>query len=94
MTFICSLIDMNSASRKPPIEPFADGGKSCHRDGDWLWLPLRNRWSEVSHKPEEIVRQEWIRRLVIEGGFELEQMDQEVRSLAHGHGSPLPVKLM
>jgi type I restriction enzyme M protein len=42
----------------------------------------------VTHKPEEVVRQDWVRRLVVEGGFELEQMDQEVRSLAHGHGSP------
>ncbi len=42
----------------------------------------------MTHKPEEVVRQEWVRRLVVEGGFELGQMDQEVRSLAHGHGSP------
>jgi type I restriction enzyme M protein len=79
---------MISAPPGPPVESFADGGKSCHRVGSWLWIPLRNRWSDVTHKPEEVVRQEWVRRLVVEGGFELEQMDQEVRSLAHGHGSP------
>lgn len=79
---------MTSAPSTTPADPFADGGKNCHRQNGWLWLPLRNRWSDVTHKPEEIVRQEWVRRLVVEGGFELEQMDQEVRSLAHGHGSP------
>src|SRR6266699_5946170 len=82
------LSDMTPAPPRPPAEYFADGGKSCHRVGNWLWIPLRNRWSDVPHKPEEVVRQEWVRRLVVEGGFELEQMDQEVRSLAHGHGSP------
>lgn len=79
---------MTSPPPTPPAEPFADGGKTSQRVGNWLWVPLRNRWSDVTHKPEEVVRQDWVRRLVIEGGFELEQMDQEVRSLAHGHGSP------
>lgn len=78
---------MTSAPPRP-LTDFADDGSSCHRIDDWLWTPLRDRWSDVAHKPEEVVRQEWIRRLVVEGGFSLEQMDQEVRSLAHGHGSP------
>jgi len=79
---------MVAAPRQVPATPFADDGRACHRISEWMWVPLRNRWTDVTHKPEEIVRQEWVRRLVVEGDFNLDQLDQEVRSLAHGHGSP------
>ncbi|WP_295388787.1 type I restriction enzyme HsdR N-terminal domain-containing protein [uncultured Thiodictyon sp.] len=58
-----------------------------HRDGDRLWIPLRNAWRDVTNKPEEVVRQRFIRILVEEYGYSLEQMDQERRTL-HGHRSP------
>ena len=34
------------------------------RDGDWRWIPLRNEWRDVRGKPEELVRQDFIVRLV------------------------------
>lgn len=71
-----------------PASPFAAEGEACHRVGEWLWIPLRNKWVNVTHQPEEVVRQEWVRRLVVDGGYDLGQLEQEVRSLKHGHGSP------
>lgn len=35
---------------------------------------------DVTSKPEEVVRQEWVRRLHLDGGFSLEQMSQERRT--------------
>lgn len=51
-----------------------------------MWAPLR-RWVDVSHKPEEVVRQLWVRRLHLDGGFSLQQMDQERRTHS-GRRSP------
>ncbi len=79
-----------SKIKKPSIKPsmpfpaIADG---LHQEGNWLWLPLRNEWRDVTNKPEEIVRQRFIRVLVEHYGYTLEQMDQERRTL-HGHKSP------
>jgi len=70
-----------------PTTPFADGGAKCHRSGALIWVPLRSKWVDATRQPEEVVRQEWVRRLVVDGGFELNQMDQERRT-QHGHGSP------
>ncbi|MFG3553372.1 N-6 DNA methylase [Micromonospora sp. NPDC047557] len=42
---------------------------------------------DVTHKPEEVVRQHWVRRLHLDGGFSLEQMDQERRTHS-GRRSP------
>ena len=74
---------------EPPVPntDFADQGRSCHRQGDWLWLPLRRAWKNVAQAPEEVVRQEWIRRLTHEGGYQLGKLGQELRAM-HGHGSP------
>jgi len=71
---------------RPPAAPFSvkDG---LHRDGNWLWIPLRNAWRDVASKPEEVVRQQFIRTLVEQYGYALEQMDQERRT-QHGHKSP------
>ena len=57
------------------------------QQGDWLWIPLRQEWRDVRHKPEEIVRQRFIQQLVEEYGYTLAQMDQERRT-THGHQSP------
>jgi type I restriction enzyme M protein len=56
-------------------------------EGEWLWIPLRNEWRDVSTKPEEIVRQDFVRHLVNELGYSIDQMDQE-RRIMHGHHSP------
>jgi type I restriction enzyme M protein len=50
-------------------------------------IPLRKEWRDVTNKPEEIVRQKFIRALVEHYGYSLEQMDQERRT-QHGHKSP------
>ena len=55
--------------------------------GDWLWIPLRNEWRDVTGKPEEVVRQGFIRHLHNHYGYAPEQMDQERRTM-HGHRSP------
>ncbi|MBQ1019831.1 N-6 DNA methylase [Micromonospora sp. D93] len=67
-----------------PSTPFPAEG--IHQEGSMAWAPLRG-WVDVSHKPEELVRQQWIRRLHIDGGFSLRQMDQERRTYS-GRRSP------
>ncbi len=70
-----------------PSSPFPPAPASLHREGNWLWIPLREEWRDVSAKPEEIVRQAFIRHLVDNYGYILAQMDQERRTM-HGHKSP------
>lgn len=48
---------------------------------------MRKEWRDVSAKPEEIVRQKFVRTLVEHYGYALDQMDQEQRT-QHGHRSP------
>ena len=77
-------------TKKPnhqPNLPFPPAGDTLHQEGPWLWIPLRREWRDVTHKPEEIVRQHFIRTLVEHYGYTLEQMDQERRP-RHGHKSP------
>ena len=77
-------------TKKPthqPSLPFPPTLDALHEEGHWLWIPLRKEWREVSAKPEEIVRQKFIRTLVEHYGYSLEQMDQEQRT-QHGHRSP------
>ncbi len=78
------------ASKKPKNNPkthFPTEVGALHREGDWLWIPLRSEWRDVSAKPEEIVRQTYLRHLVDQLGYSLDQMDQERRAM-HGHKSP------
>jgi type I restriction enzyme M protein len=52
--------------RKPknkPSTPYPTAAESLHREGNWLWVPLRGEWRNVAAKPEEIVRQTFIRHL-------------------------------
>lgn len=70
-----------------PTKPFPDAPGILHQDGNWLWIPLRAEWRDVSTKPEEVVRQHYIRHLVENFGYSLELMDQERRT-QHGHRSP------
>ena len=77
-------------TKKPahqPGLPFPPPADALHQDGNWLWIPLRKEWRDVAAKPEEIVRQRFIRMLVEHYGYALEQMDQERRT-QHGHRSP------
>jgi type I restriction enzyme M protein len=77
-------------TKKPkatPGTPFPSGSEQLHQNGEWLWIPLRNEWRNITEKPEEIVRQKFIRHLCYHYGYELAQMDQERRTM-HGHKSP------
>ena len=77
-------------TRKPkdiPTTPFPTDSGELHQQGDWLWIPLRSEWRDISAKPEEVVRQRFIRHLVDNYGYELSRMDQERRTM-HGHQSP------
>ena len=80
----------SGAAPKPkaaPATPFPAAPETLHREGDRLWTPLRQEWRDVAGKPEEIVRQHFIRCLCDEYGYTLEQMAQERRT-THGHRSP------
>jgi type I restriction enzyme M protein len=70
-----------------PSLPFPLTPDELCQKGNWLWVPLRKEWRDVSAKPEEIVRQKFIRILVEHYGYSLDQMDQEQRT-QHGHRSP------
>jgi type I restriction enzyme M protein len=81
---------MAMGAKKPkatPATPFPPELETLHREGNWLWIPLRSEWRDVSTKPEEIVRQTFIRHLIDHYGYSLAQMDQE-RRVMHGHRSP------
>ncbi|MDR3352861.1 MAG: N-6 DNA methylase [Zoogloeaceae bacterium] len=71
----------------PPSLPFPSASDALHQENRWLWIPLRREWRDVSTKPEEVVRQKFIRTLVEHYGYALDQMDQEQRT-QHGHRSP------
>jgi type I restriction enzyme M protein len=71
----------------PPAAPFPVAADTLHHVGNWLWIPLRKEWRDSTAKPEEVVRQHFIRVLVEHYGYDLAQMDQERRT-QHGHKSP------
>ena len=70
-----------------PATPFPAVPDTLHRKGDRLWIPLRQEWRDVAGKPEETVRQRFIRHLCDHYGYALDQMAQERRT-THGHRSP------
>jgi type I restriction enzyme M protein len=70
-----------------PLTDFDDGGEAVHTDSTQVWVPLRAQWRDIKGHPEELVRQDWIRRLVIYSGFDLTQLDQERRTQS-GVNSP------
>jgi type I restriction enzyme M protein len=81
---------MPTGVKKPkanPATPFPAAADTLHQAANWLWIPLCAEWRNVSAKPEEIVRQTFIRHLVDHYGYSLVQMDQERRTM-HGHKSP------
>lgn len=81
---------MATKPKKPttvPPNPFPADPEKLHQVGQWLWIPLRKEWRDVSTKPEEVVRQKFLRVLVEHYGYDLAQIDQERRT-QHGHKSP------
>lgn len=81
---------MATKTKKPtaaPVTPFPSTPELLHQVGIWLWIPLRKEWRDVTAKPEEVVRQKFIRVLVEHYGYDLAQLDQERRT-QHGHKSP------
>ena len=70
-----------------PATPFPAPSDALHEQNGRLWIPLRDEWRDVTGKPEEIVRQHFIRHLHDHHGYGLGQMDQERRTM-HGHRSP------
>lgn len=81
---------MATKPKKPttaPATPFPPAQDALHQVGQWLWIPLRKEWRDVTTKPEEVVRQKFIRILVEHYAYDLAQIDQERRT-QHGHKSP------
>jgi type I restriction enzyme M protein len=74
-----------AAPKKHPAAPYGTPAKPLHRDGDWIWAPLRREWRKAS--PEEVVRQQIVHRLHARYGYALEQMAQERRTQS-GRKSP------
>ncbi|MBP6734739.1 MAG: type I restriction enzyme HsdR N-terminal domain-containing protein, partial [Chromatiaceae bacterium] len=79
--------DQDQEAQRPARYAIPHHGRCPAPEGDWLWIPLRDEWRDVANKPEEIVRQRFIRALVDHYGYRLEQMDQERRT-QHGLKSP------
>lgn len=52
-----------------PGAPFPGMADALYQQGDWLWIPLRDEWRDIANKPEEIVRQQFIRALVDHYGY-------------------------
>ena len=77
----------HSKPKDAPETPFPTKPGRLHEQGKWLWIPLRGEWRDVSDKPEEIVRQQFVRHLCESLGYTLGQMDQE-RRIMHGRRSP------
>jgi type I restriction enzyme M protein len=81
---------MATKTKKPTAAPatqFPPAHDALHQIGNWLWIPLRKEWRDVTTKPEEVVRQKFIRVLVDHYAYDLAQIDQERRT-QHGHKSP------
>ena len=76
-----------SKPKSAPPASFPPEPEGLHGRGDWLWIPLRGEWRDVASKPEENVRQRFIRHLHDNYGYALAQMDQE-RRIMHGRRSP------
>ena len=79
--------NIKGKSKYVPETPFPAEPEKLHEYDGRLWIPLRREWLDVAGKPEEIVRQRFIRHLCDHYGYTLDQMDQERRTM-HGHRSP------
>ncbi len=48
----------------PAATPFPAETETLHQSSEWIWIPLRGEWRGVTTKPEELVRQKFIRHLI------------------------------
>ena len=74
-----------ATTKKPktsPATPWPKPDDTLHQEGTWIWLPLKAEWRDSSGKPEELVRQKFIRHLCENYGYSLEQMRQEMRMIS------------
>ena len=76
-----------SKSRNVPVTRSPASSGPPKGSGDWVWMHLHGEWRDVTGKPEERVRQEFILHLHNDYGYSFEQMDQERRTM-HGRRSP------
>lgn len=79
-----------TSDRKPknvPKTPWPEQNDTLHQEGSWIWIPLKSEWRDSTGKPEELVRQRFIRHLCENFGYSLEQMHQEQRTIS-GSRSP------
>jgi len=65
--------------KNAPATPWPDEPDAIHQTGKWIWLPLKGEWRDSTSKPEELVRQRFVRHLCERFGYSLEQMRQEQR---------------
>ena len=72
-----------SKSRNVPATRSPASSGPPRGPGDWVLMHLHGEWRDVTDKPEERVRQEFILHLHNDYGYSFEQMDQE-RSGRHG----------
>lgn len=68
--------------KSPPSTSWPTAPDSIHQEGSWIWLPLKQEWRDSTGKPEEIVRQKFVRKLCEELGYELNQIKQEQRLIS------------
>lgn len=74
-----------AATKKPktaPTTPWPAAPETLHTDGDWIWIPLKGEWRDSTGKPEELVRQKFVRHLCENYGYSLDQMRQEQRMIS------------
>ena len=74
-----------AATKKPktaPTTPWPATPETLHTDGDWIWIPLKSEWRDSTGKPEELVRQKFVRHLCENYGYSLDQMRQEQRMIS------------
>lgn len=74
-----------AATKKPktvPPTPWPVTPDTLHMDGSWIWIPLKNEWRASTGKPEELVRQKFVRHLCENYGYSLDQMRQEQRMIS------------
>ena len=76
-----------SKYRTVPATRFPASSGPPKGPGDWVWMHLHGEWRDVTGKPKERVRQEFILHLHNDYGYSFEQMDQERRTM-HGRMSP------
>jgi hypothetical protein len=72
-----------------PATPFPVMADTLHRQGDWLWISLRDEWRNVANKPEEIVRQPpslAIACVALFAATEVQAIDAEYRRLLERSG--------